>query len=182
MLKDQNPCSYCGKRGHGKNAPARLRRKECPAYGMVCSHCNKEHHFEGDFEGVCRGKAKLNRINEQGNAIFDTLCELTIQHNMASISLDHHIYNQLLNKWLRRLSKSQPFIRLHIEIQKEDYEYFGFHLSILPSTATIDAMADTGCQSCLLGCKLIEKLRLSTKDLIPVCTPPTIITFRSWEL
>ena len=60
LLKDQDPCSYCGKRGHGKNAPARLRCKGCPAYGTVCSHCGKDHHFER----VCRGKVK-NKANEQ---------------------------------------------------------------------------------------------------------------------
>ena len=26
-------CSYCGRKGHGKNAPWRVWRKECPAYG-----------------------------------------------------------------------------------------------------------------------------------------------------
>ena len=29
-------------------------------------------------------------------------------------------------------------------------------------------MADTGCQSCLAGSKPIEKLRLSSKDFVPV--------------
>ena len=164
--KDQDPCSYCGKRGHGKNAPARLRRKECPAYGTICSHCNKDHHFES----VCRGKvkSKSSRNSEQENPIFDTLCELTIQRDVASIPLDHHVYNQLSGKWFRRPSKSQPFTRFSVEIQKEDYEHFGFHLSVPSSTILVDAMADTGCQSCLAGSKLIEKLRLSSKDLIPV--------------
>ena len=55
-----------------------------------------------------------------------------------------------------------------MEIQKEDYENFGFHLSVLPNAVSVEAMADTGCQSCLAGFKLIEKLKLSGKDLIPV--------------
>ena len=103
-LKDQDPCSYCRKRGHGKKAPARLRRKGCPAYGTVCSHCGKDHHFES----VCRGKVKnkANRTSEQENPIFDTLCELTIQHDATSTPLDHHVYNHLLGKWLRRPSRS----------------------------------------------------------------------------
>ena len=29
-------CSYCGRRGHGKSAPSRVRKKECPAYGQQC--------------------------------------------------------------------------------------------------------------------------------------------------
>ena len=165
-LKDQDPCSYCGKRGHGKNAPARLRRKGCPAYGTVCSHCGKDHHFES----VCRGKVKnkANRTSEQENPIFDTLCELTIQHDVTSTPLDHHVYNHLLGKWLRRPSRSQPFIKLSVKIQKEDYDHFGLHLSVLPNTIFVDAMADTGCQSCLAGSKLIEELKLPSKDLITV--------------
>ena len=164
--KDQDSCSYCGKRGHGKNAPTRLRRKECPAYGTVCSHCNKDHHFES----ACRGKVKnkSNKTSEQENPIFDTLCELTIQRNVASIPLGHHVYDQLSGRWLKRPSKSQPFTRLSIEIRKEDYEHFGFQLSVPSNTIWVDAMADTGCQSCLAGSKLIEKLKLFSKDLIPV--------------
>ena len=34
------PCSYCGKPGHGKGAPAQILRKECPAYGHRCQLCN----------------------------------------------------------------------------------------------------------------------------------------------
>ena len=154
------------KRGHGKNAPTRLRPKECPVYGTVCSHCNKDHHFES----VCRGKVKnkSNNTSQQENPIFDTLCELTIQRNVASIPLDHHVYNQLSGRRLKRPSKSQPFTRLSTEIQKEDYEHFGFQLSVPSNTIWVDAMADTGYQSCLAGSKLIEKLKLSSKDLIPV--------------
>ena len=166
LSKEQDPCSYCGKRGHSKNAPARLRRKECPAYGTVCGHCNKDHHFES----VCRGrtKAKSSRTSKQESAVFDTLCELTVQHNMASVSLDHHVYDHSSDEWLRRSSRSQLFVRLSVEVQKEAYKHFGFHLSTPSSTISIDAMADTGCQSCLAGFKLVEKLGLSSKDLIPV--------------
>ena len=41
--------------------------------------------------------------------------------------------------------------------------------SICPANAvSVEAMADTGCQSYLAGFKLLEKLKLSSKDLIPV--------------
>ena len=164
--KDQDSCLYCGKRDHGKNAPTQLRHKECPAYGTVYSHCNKDHHFESVYRGKVKNKS--NKTNEQENRIFNTLCKLTIQRNVASISLDHHVYDQLSGRWLKRPSKSQPFTRLSIEIQKEHYEHFGFQLSVPSNTIWVDAMVDTGCQSCLAGSKLIEKLKLSSKDLIPV--------------
>ena len=53
--KDKNElCSYCGQRGHGKNAPTKVRKAECPAYGKSCGHCGKHNHLAT----VCRGKNK----------------------------------------------------------------------------------------------------------------------------
>ena len=174
----QDPCSYCGRRGHGRSAPTRLRSKECPAYGTVCGNCKKDHHFES----VCRGRAKTksSRISEQESAVFDTLCELTIQCNMASVSLDHHVYDQASDKWLRHPSKSQPFVRLSMAVQKEDYKHFGFHLSVQPNTVSVDAMADTGCQSCLL--KSWDYPAKTSFQSTCGCTLLTIVTFQSWEL
>ena len=142
-----------------------MRHKECPAYGTVCGHCNKDHHFES----VCRGKAKtkISRSSEQESAVFDVLCELTMQCNMSSISLDH-VYDWLMDKWLKCPSKSQPFVRLSMTVQKEEYKHFGFCLSVQLDAVLVNAMADMGCQSCLAGFELIEKLGLSNKDLISV--------------
>ena len=55
-----------------------------------------------------------------------------------------------------------------MSIQKEDYDHFGFPLRILQKRSFISAMADTGYQSCLAGFKIVKKLGLSTRDLIPV--------------
>ena len=120
--KHEDPCSYCGKRGHGRNAHAWLRRKECSAYGTTYNHYNKSHHFES----VCRGKAKTksSRTSEQEDVIFDILCELITKRNMASISLDHHIYDKLTKKWFRHPLKSQPVVRLCMEIQKVDWKFW----------------------------------------------------------
>ena len=42
------------------------------------------------------------------------------------------------------------------------------HLSVLQNAVSVNAMADTGCQSYLAGFTLIEKLKLSSRDFIPV--------------
>ena len=55
-----------------------------------------------------------------------------------------------------------------MEIQREDYENFGFHLSVLPNAVSVDAMADTECQGCLAEFKLIGKLKLTSRDFILV--------------
>ena len=38
LPREQDLCSYCGKKGHGKSASTCLRHKECPAYGAVCGY------------------------------------------------------------------------------------------------------------------------------------------------
>ena len=54
--------------------------KECPAYGTGLWSL-----YTLRVPG--RAKTKSNRTSEQESAVFDILCELTIQHNMASISM-----------------------------------------------------------------------------------------------
>jgi len=85
LPKEKDPCSYCGKTGHGRSAPACLKCKECLAYGTVCGHCRKDHHFES----VCRAKVRVDTTNQ--GAVFGALCELTTQHNLASVPLRNHI-------------------------------------------------------------------------------------------
>ncbi len=67
-----------------------------------------------------------------------------------------------------RPSKPQPFIRIQAEVNQEDYTHFGFPLKPPHKKTFINALADTGCQSCLAGSSTVRKLGLSTRDLIPV--------------
>ena len=55
-----------------------------------------------------------------------------------------------------------------MSIQREDYNHFGFSLRAPQARTFVSAMADTGCQSCLAGLKVIKKFSLSTQDLIAV--------------
>ena len=155
----QDPCGYCGKHGHGKSSPLRIRRKECPAYGHKCQSCTRYHHLES----VCRSKDKPKPRDKaasgQGTddcegAVFDALCSVTVTklHNKAkAIALDHHVYDQLNDTWVRRASKPQPFVNLSITVCADDYEELGFKLQFLVSATPMEhpSKADTGCQSCL---------------------------------
>ena len=91
------PCSYCGRKGHGKRAQRRVRSQQCPAYDHTCKHCAREHHFDN----MCRSKDKSNSSESQNEqhegAIFDTLCAATSseQHTQCNLLLDHHLYNQI---------------------------------------------------------------------------------------
>ena len=161
--KDQDTCTYCGTRGHGGNPPSRVRRIKCPAFGTKCSCCGKDHHFEK----VCRSKNGTRPAKDTGHEDA-ILCKITSADNTKSTTLDCHVFDKFTKEWLRRKSKPQPYIRLQMSIRQEDCDHFGFPLRIPQKQSFVSAMADTGCQSCLAGLKIMKKLGLSTRDLIPV--------------
>ena len=172
MKEKQEPCSYCGNTGHGRQAPARERKKVCPAYGHRCQLCSRDHHLES----VCRSKDKPKirskpkpDTDDCEGAVFDTLCSITNTGKQGrSIILDHHVHDQLTNTWIKRNSTPQPFINLMATVSPMDYSALGFSLKCTPLTANLPSMADTGCQSCLAGVKIIHRLGLKISDLMPV--------------
>ena len=128
---NEGNCNYCGKTGHGKNAPPKVRRTDCPAYGKICDHCQCQNHFEA----VCRSKTKPPNGNRSTAAteaaICDSLCATTSStnnSNQPSITLDHHLYHHLNNRWVRKPSKPQPLLTLTASVHLEDYEALGFKL------------------------------------------------------
>jgi hypothetical protein len=167
-------CNYCGKSGHGKQAPQRVRKKECPAFDHKCELCNRDHHLEI----VCRSKDKPKPKSRAPpetqtceSAVFDALCSVTaFGHHVQgkSVVLDHHIYDQLSETWIKRSSAPQPYIDLTVSAPAEDYKALGFTLTKTSTPAMLPAMADTGCQSCLAGIRVIHRLGLRKADLIPV--------------
>ena len=121
-----------------------------------------------------RRSDKYHKSNDEcGGAIFTQLCAVSNKSNKESknsVQLDHHIHDQLYNTWRRQPSKPQPSIELTVKVITEDYNQLGsksianLHLQQI----TISAMAGTGCQSCLIGLKCLQKLGIHKKELIPV--------------
>lgn len=158
----EDPCSYCGGRGHGTSAPTRIRRTKCPAFGTRCNNCGREHHLEK----VCRSETRHTNVQHE-SALFDSLCALTSSPSHPITTLDHHIFHQSTSTWAKRQSKPQPYIRLRISVNRHDYQHFGYPLRYDSKQTQVEAMADTGCQSCLAGTSVMSKLGLTTGDLIP---------------
>ena len=166
-------CTYCGKAGHGERSLARFRKTDCPAYGHKCQLCSKDHHFES----VCRSKdrplkrrPKPSSENCEG-AVFDTLCMMTSSLRgkaNKSISIDHHLSDNMSKTWMKRSSQPQPFVSLTIRASHRDYRALGFTLGTPSKSVNQPAMADTGCQSCLAGIIVLYRLGLTPSDLIPV--------------
>ena len=192
---DTELCSYCGMRGHGKQSTAHIRRTECPAFGHKCEHCKRDHHFESmcrSKDNVKRQpRARQPRHSSNENAVFDALCTLfdyndidnecfdsnqcindkvcTVSKHDITVPLEHHVYDTLTDTWVRRNSKPQPYINVDIQTCSQDYAELGFHDMYVPSiSASVPAIADTGCQSCLTGLKIVHRLGLRESDLIPV--------------
>ncbi len=137
-------CIYCCCAGHGKHAPPNVWAKECPTYSHRCKLCNRDHHTEA----VCRSKENPKPLAETTNAStqeaaafsqFSDLCTLTsTDHNNGGIlALDHHLYNNLSNAWRKSPSRAQPYIRLNVSANKQDYKDMGlratpYHLTSVP--------------------------------------------------
>ena len=126
-------CSYCGKRGHGKNSPTKTRKNDCPTYGKTCAHCGCPDHLET----VCCSKTKPDfkfppspnaTSRETENAVFDALCtaiSLSKTRDRHTIHLDHHLHSHLNDRWIRQSSKPQPFLTLTAIAHPEDYRALG---------------------------------------------------------
>ena len=177
-------CSHCGKGGHGNGRNTRERIAKCPAYKHMCKKCGKRNHFED----VCRGSSHQQYTKREvaqdavfqdggffNEAIFDSesICAAdSYEPNIScnSIVLDHHIFNDLTNAWQKSRSSPQPCIPISITLHPSDIRSLGFKTAIQTETSevTSSALADTGCQSCLSGTELLDKIGISKQDLLPV--------------
>ena len=93
-------------------------------------------------------------------------------HQTNTITIDHHIYNDLIHAWERRSSDPQPFIDVSVSAEPADLRDLG-HTSAFTATAgpvTTPAMADTGCQSTLAGVTLLKALGLNPNQLLKTTT------------
>ena len=72
------------------------------------------------------------------------------------------------DKWTKRASSPQPYINLTLTNEREDYKALGFDLLKRTRAVSLPVMADTGCQSCLVGIGVTQQMGLSTTDFLPV--------------
>ena len=156
-------CSYCGGTGHGRNAPTRIRRHKCPAFNRDCTNCGKAHHMAK----VCRSEPSSSEVQNE-SAIYHEVCVLTSLDGRPPRELSHHRFNRHLNSRTPHTSKPPPLTKVQVKVHPDDYSTLGFHLSSGEHQTSVTAMADTGCQSCLMGTSFMQQLNLTKKDLLPV--------------
>lgn len=80
-------------------------------------------------------------------------------------TLEHLIYLPSSNLWVERTSKPQPFITVSLSTRHIDYKTIHHPLSKEGHTTT-EAMADTGCQSCLMSVHTAKALGLTPRDYL----------------
>ncbi len=95
------------------------------------------------------------RVYARTRVILNLPSELNtkMQHLMFSV------------KSLLLTRKEEP---VRANVLQEDYDHFGIPMKAPLVQSTLSVIADTGCQSCLAGLKVINKLGISMKDLLPV--------------
>ena len=81
--------------------------------------------------------------------------------------LDHHVYNQANDTWEKRPSAPQPMIQIRIQAHPSDAKELGIDTTLQSHTreSSIQALADTGCQSCLAGTFILRQLGIKQSDL-----------------
>ena len=171
-------CTFCGEEGHGERALPRVRAKECSAWDHPCKKCNRRNHWESLYRTRMKTQDEPETANaDMEAATFDTFCgitsgaqEVTHRVDVDDIkALRHHIYNEQKDTWLKGPSEPHPYITLKVCVYPENYDHLGCQTP--PETMqshTIEAMADTGCQSCLASETLIQKLGIKREHLIKV--------------
>ena len=161
-------CWFCAQRGHGKNPSWSIGRSKCPSYGKQCGKCKNMNHVEC----ACLSKASTRRPTKTSDEQFAAFELCTMVNgpvaNVNTITLDHHLYDNLCVRWHKRASDPQPYVRVCVRAFEEDYCALGFSLRKRISGAELPAMADTGCQSCLMGIQVAQGMGFNADDLIPV--------------
>ena len=109
----------------------------------------------------------------QDASIEETSVDVTTStgHPFNSVSapvLDHHVYDAAAKMWVKKRSQPHPFLHLDISVHPEDY--YALNLpEIFPTvkSGSLNVMADTGCQCCLISYKLLRQLGIFKQHLIP---------------
>ena len=126
------------------------------------ARCGKANHSEK----VCKSKLTHPQVTE--NATFDNVCDISTHGAKGHYTLDHHVFDSTTDRWVRRQSLPQPTRRLRARLHPSDYAMLRIPQRPRQAGCSIEGMADTGCQSCLVGTNILHKLGMSKSNLIPV--------------
>ena len=91
---------------------------------------------------------------------------LALDNGGYAVPLPHYIFDSA-GGWRQSQVEPHPVVRLTVSIDKSDYEHLRLPCPKM-RPATCSAVADTGCQSTLLGLKVFNHFGLKKSCLVPV--------------
>ena len=153
------PCPGCGSSSHNQGN----RSSVCPAWGKNCLNCNLPNHFAK----VCRQPVQKNtRVQNRVQMISDDPLQ-------AYVELDH------TNETYTSVSAVNNIQQIPAEITLIAHQTSGQNQS------TTLIFPDSGAGICLAGTKHLQKLGISSKDLIPcskrvVAVGGSTLTCQGW--
>ena len=101
--------------------------------------------------------------------VLDAVHSISTSGKISHLVLDHHIYDELCNSWKRKSSHPQPVIEVRVVVHPDDSAALGFSdRNHKVKHCEMQALAYTGCQSCLAGTNILRLLGLQQSDIIPV--------------
>ncbi len=159
---DGRACTYCGGRGHDSKAPTSIRRIKCKAFGTKCNNCGRDHHFAKQCRQPKGGAQQGNEMISEASPITHTIFAST-----TDTTLDHHTYNAQDDTWSKTSTPDQPHVNLTLRLVKEDYIRLGGKTPLGTKEATVQALADTGCQSCIAGTEVMSTMGIKLRMLLP---------------
>ena len=160
-------CGYCGQPGHSQNRQDRINK--CPAYGKQCGNCGKYHHLMEVSRQTTQRSTAAPVDNSGMLGVLDAVHSISTSGKISHLVLDHHIYDELCDSWKRKSSHPQPVIDVRVVVHPDDSAALGFSDgNHKVKHCEMQALADTGCQSCLAGTNILRLLGLQQSDIIPV--------------
>ena len=182
-------CKYCRRPGHGKAPEREVRSSKCPAWNKKCLKCGLLGHFKSSR--ACKGttedkdsgedRPKVSAV-ESSDACFSKVKAVKVNvHGVDrgednNSKLAHVEWDKVAAHWKHTKPKNMPKLEVSISVLVEEHRKLFPRKFFDPSLTNEKpgrvkrwmVCPDTGAMICISGVALIERLNLSSRDLIPV--------------
>ena len=129
---DESKCYFCRKTGHGRYPSLTVRSAVCKAFGCTCGKCGKANHTDK----VCKSKPSPAQVTD--NAIFDNICDITNHGASRPHMMNHHVFDNTKERWVKRQSLPQPSRRLVAKLLPSDYDSLKIAWRLQHAQCTLD--------------------------------------------
>ena len=136
-----------------------------------CNYCHKPRLHESVCQLKQKNKGVQHSTPDSEMPLFDSLCTAYTLQNIKigfPFVLNHRVFYNLCEQWLKKPSKPPLLIILTASMAQDDYSRLGHKLIAPTSTPKIFAIGDTECQSCPMEVNLLKKLAFQNRIYFPM--------------